>query len=101
MKRTTVQVGWANGLHLRPAARLMRIAQQFRATMWLRCGSRRADLRSILSIISLCAMVGTTLEVEAAGDDEDNAVQAVERFFQSGADDGTTDGPDAVVDRDR
>jgi phosphotransferase system HPr (HPr) family protein len=96
MKRSTVRVAWTHGLHLRPAARLMRLAQQFRANVWLQCGSRRADLRSMLSIISLCAMMGTALEVEAAGEDEETAIQAVERFFRSGDDDRLAD-----VDDDR
>jgi phosphocarrier protein len=103
MKRITVRVRWAQGLHLRPAAQLVRLAQQFRATIWLRSGRRQANLRSVLSLIGLCALMGSTLDVEAAGDDEDNAVQAVQRFFQSSDDDGPADegGPPAINPRDR
>jgi len=93
MKRTTVRIGWPAGLHLRPAAQLVRLSQRFRATIWLRCGQRCADLRSILSIISLCAVMGATIDIEAAGEDEETAVQAVERFFES-ADDQDRSGGD-------
>jgi len=40
-----------------------------------------ADARSILSVILLCAALGTVIEVEAQGEDEDLAIQAVESAF--------------------
>ena len=103
MKRITVRVRWAHGLHLRPAAQLVRLAQQFRATIWLRSGRQQANLRSVLSLIGLCAMMGSTLDVEAAGEDEDNAVQAVQLFFQASEGDGPADegGSTANHPRDR
>ena len=42
-----------------------------------------ADLRSILSMIALCATMGTALDVEAAGDDEEDAIKAVRQVFSS------------------
>ena len=42
-----------------------------------------ADLRSILSILALCATMGTTLTLEASGEDEKDAVQALEQAFAS------------------
>ena len=42
-----------------------------------------ADARSILSVILLCAALGTVIEVEAQGEDEDLAIQAVESAFVS------------------
>lgn len=103
MKRITVRVRWVHGLHLQPAAQLVRLAQQFRATIWLQCGRQRASLRSVLSLIGLCAVMGATIDIEAAGEDEENAVQAIERFFQARDDDGAADdgGPATLGPRDR
>ena len=50
-----------------------------------------ADARSILSVILLCAALGTVIEVEAQGEDEDLAIQAVESAFVS---------PDNTADAD-
>ena len=75
MRRSKVMVPWVAGLHLRPAARLVRLARGFRSSIVLKYGSRMADLRSILSVISLCAVMGTTLDVEATGVDEQEAIQ--------------------------
>jgi phosphocarrier protein HPr len=81
VKRAHVVVPWEPGLHLRPAARLVRLALTFRSSLRLRCGSRVANLRSILSVVTLCAGTGTAVEVEAAGEDEQEALAAIEQAF--------------------
>ena len=83
MKRSRVVVPWAEGLHLRPAARLVRVAKRFHSSIVLTLGGRIADLRSILSVIALCATMGAALELEATGEDEQNAIEAVEQVFSS------------------
>ncbi len=83
MKHSKVVVLWKSGLHLRPAAALVKIAKQFQSSLHLKCGNKVADLRSIFSIIALSATMGTSLEIEAAGEDEQAAVQAVERVFST------------------
>ena len=84
MKRSRVIVPWSEGLHLRPAANLVRTTRSFRSTVLLKSGEKIADLRSILSIMALCATLGTPLELEATGEDEVDAADAVERVFNAG-----------------
>jgi phosphocarrier protein len=86
MKQIRVVVPWEGGLHLRPAARLVRAARGFRSSVTLKCGDRIADLRSILGILALCAALGTAVDIQADGEDEQDAVAAVERFFSADAD---------------
>jgi phosphocarrier protein HPr len=83
MKHSKVVVSWREGLHLRPAARLVRLSKQFRSTIFLKCSGKIADLKSILSILSLCATMGAVLDIEATGDDEQDAARAVEQAFSS------------------
>lgn len=83
MKISKVVVPWREGLHLRHAVKLVQMAKFFRSTISLKHGPKIADLRSIISIISLCATLGTALDVEVRGDDEADAVRAVERAFAS------------------
>lgn len=87
MKRATVVVNWNEGLHLRHAARLVRAAQTFRSTIVLKCCGRIADLHSILSVIALCATMGAAIEIEANGDDEQEAANTIEQVFVSAAND--------------
>lgn len=88
MKRSQVVVVWPEGVHLRAAAKLVRTSEKFQSTVLLKCGGRIADLRSIWSIIALCATMGAIIELEATGEDEQEAVQAVEQVFawRDGAD---------------
>lgn len=81
MKNTRVRVPWPEGLHLRQAVRLVRAAQQFRAEIRLRSAERIADMRSLLSVLALCAAMGATLELEASGEDEQEAIRTVQELF--------------------
>jgi phosphocarrier protein NPr len=93
MPQSTVTIEWEEGLHMRAAARVVRCAQTFQSTILLKFRGQVANARNILSILALCAAMGATLEIEAAGDDAQDALAAVEMVF-------TTDGPpDATLTR--
>src|SRR5882724_6750054 len=65
------------GLHARAAAKLVRIAGQFKSAVKL----QRADGKSILSVLMLAATRGTDLVLLADGVDEKDALQAVLALF--------------------
>jgi phosphocarrier protein HPr len=81
MKRSTVVVPWPDGLKFRSAARIIRAAKKCQSAVVLHCGDRIADVRSIVGIVMLCAMVGTSITIEASGGDEQKAIEEVERVF--------------------
>lgn len=81
MKRARVVIPWTEGLHLRQAAELVQTGQKFHSAIVLKCEGRIANIRSILSVIALCAAMGAALEVEATGEDEQEATQAIEQIF--------------------
>ena len=82
MRKAQVTVPWDHGLHARPAARLVRLTRSFRSRIRLRLGNRIADARSILNVIVLSASLGAAIEVEADGIDEQDAIRAMEDFFE-------------------
>ncbi|MBK8477334.1 MAG: HPr family phosphocarrier protein [Opitutaceae bacterium] len=92
MKHTKVVVAWREGLHLRSAARLAQVATGFRSTIRLKCNGQVADLRSILSVVALCATMGTAILVEAAGADELEATAAIVQVFASAGDGDSVSG---------
>lgn len=93
MKTVRVVVSWPEGLHARPASRLVRLARTFRARIVLRTARAVADSRSILSVLTLCAGMNTVLEVQADGEDEELAIRAVqELFLDTESDEGTEAG---------
>ncbi len=79
-----MNIPWPEGLHLRPAGMLVRLAQRFRSSIRLHANGRMADARSVLAILLLCAAAQTQLVVEVQGDDEDPAIQAVTDLFSRG-----------------
>jgi len=82
MKTTHVQVRWADGLHLRPAARIVAVARQFHSQIRVRFGPQVANATSVLNLLILCASLNATVEIEAHGDDEQAALDAVAHCFE-------------------
>lgn len=83
-KLYTVVVSWPEGLRFRPAARLIRVARQFRSSIILKCGDKTGDVRSIMSVVMLCATMGAEVRIEARGEDEEVAIEAVAQVFSVG-----------------
>lgn len=84
MKRSTVVVSWDDGLQFRSAARMIRVARRFRSSIVLKCGEKIGDVRSIMSIVMLCATMGAVINIEARGEDEELAIKAVTQVFTVG-----------------
>ncbi|MBA2494808.1 MAG: HPr family phosphocarrier protein [Acidobacteria bacterium] len=76
------------GLHARAAAQLVRLASGFKSRIKLRRIDNAviADAKSILSVLTLAASKGTRLKLEVEGEDEQEALQAVEEIFVNGFD---------------
>jgi phosphocarrier protein len=65
------------GLHARPFTRLVEIANRFRSGIVVRTADGRADAKSVLSLMGLAAPQGTEMEIEASGEDEQAAAEAL------------------------
>lgn len=76
----------ALGLHARAAAQLVRLAGRFRSRITLvRVDNGvSANAKSILSVLHLAAGAGVELMITADGDDEMDAIEAVEQLFAGG-----------------
>lgn len=72
------------GLHLRPAGALVKLARGFQARIELVREGNRFDAKSVLDIMTLGAVKGTQLNLEAVGDDAERALEAIVQAFQSG-----------------
>jgi phosphotransferase system HPr (HPr) family protein len=82
-KRRSVDLVVSNkvGLHARPAAVLVRLAQTFESDVVISCGTRSANAKSILGILTLCAERGAEVTVVAEGQDADRAIEAITELF--------------------
>lgn len=71
------------GLHARAAAKLVHTAARFRSDIKIRKGDEEVDGKSILGILLLAAGRGTTITVKANGEDEVDAVDAIEKLIDA------------------
>ncbi len=68
------------GLHARAAAKLTQIASGFTSDIWLSRSGRRVNAKSIMGVMMLAAGQGTSVVIEAKGDDADAAIAAIARL---------------------
>ncbi|HEX3578901.1 MAG TPA: HPr family phosphocarrier protein [Thermoanaerobaculia bacterium] len=71
------------GLHARAAAKLVHCAARFRSDIKIRKGDEEVDGKSILGILLLAAGRGTTITIKANGEDEAEAVEAIEKLIDA------------------
>ena len=85
MLERSISVTGRLGLHARAAAKLVRVASQFKSNITLKRSdnSIEADAKSILSILMLAASLGTKLQVVANGPDEQTALDTVLELFET------------------
>ncbi|HEX8410454.1 MAG TPA: HPr family phosphocarrier protein [Thermoanaerobaculia bacterium] len=71
------------GLHARAAAKLVHTAARFKADIKIRKGDEEVDGKSILGILLLAAGRGSSIKVKANGEDERDALDAVEKLIDA------------------
>ena len=77
MTRATFEIVNVLGLHARAAARLVHLASQFDAEVFLAKDELRANAKSVMGVLLLCGQRGSSVTVEASGPDEAEAVAAI------------------------
>ncbi|MDP1935653.1 MAG: HPr family phosphocarrier protein [Hydrogenophaga sp.] len=77
MIKTTVTISNKLGLHARASAKLTKLAGSFVSDVWMSRGDRRVNAKSIMGVMMLAAGLGSTVEVETIGADEQVAMDAL------------------------
>jgi phosphocarrier protein len=71
------------GMHARAAAALVKVAQQFKAEIYLEHKGQTANGKSILGILTLACPQGGMLTIKADGVDAFNALEALENLIEN------------------
>jgi phosphocarrier protein len=71
------------GLHARPAALFVQIANKYDAQISVKKGGQIVNGKSIMGIMMLAASRGSKIFIEAIGDDAQQAVEELERLVTS------------------
>ena len=72
------------GLHARPATFFIQKANEFKASIWVEKEERRVNAKSLLGVLSLGIVGGTTIKILADGTDEEEAVDSLVELVKSG-----------------
>ena len=72
------------GLHARPATYFIQKANEFKCGIWVEKDERRVNAKSLLGVLSLGIVGGTTIRIIADGADEQAAVDGLIKLVESG-----------------
>ncbi len=72
------------GLHSRPATFFIQKANEFKSSIWVEKEDRRVNAKSLLGVLSLGIVGGTSIRILADGADETAAVESLVHLVESG-----------------
>ena len=79
-QRFVLKVANQMGVHARPAAMIVRVANKYEGEIWVEKDGERANGKSIMGLMMLAAGPGTTLTVTAKGSDATEALDELEEL---------------------
>ena len=71
------------GLHARPATFFIQQANEFTSSIWVEKEERRVNAKSLLGVLSLGIVKGTTITLIADGSDQEEAVETLSTLIDS------------------
>ncbi len=71
------------GLHTRPATFFIQKANEFKCSIWVEKDDRKVNAKSLLGVLSLGIVCGTTINIIADGVDEQLAVDTLADLVNS------------------
>ena len=83
MVSSDVTVQNSLGLHARPATFFIQRANEFKSSIWVEKDERRVNAKSLLGVLSLGIVKGTTIKIVADGSDEEEAVKTLVTLIES------------------
>ena len=77
MIKTSTNISNKLGLHARASAKLTKLAGGFPCEVWISKGERRVNAKSIMGVMMLAAGLGSKVEIETHGVNEQAAMDAL------------------------
>ena len=71
------------GIHARPAGELAKLSKEFRSKITLKTDTKQADAEKLMAVMALGVRHGQTVTVEVCGADEEEAAEAMRKFFEA------------------
>lgn len=77
MIKNNVTISNRLGLHARASAKLTKLAGSHQCEVWMSRGDRRINAKSIMGVMMLAAGLGSEVEIETDGPDEQPCMDAI------------------------
>lgn len=71
------------GLHARPATFFIQKANEFKSSIWIEKEDRKVNAKSLLGVLSLGIVKGTSVNIVADGSDEKEALNTLAALIAS------------------
>ncbi len=81
---TQAQIRNKYGLHARPAAEFVKLANKFSSEVWVGKDDIEVSGKSIMGVMMLAAEYGSVVVIRAEGDDAEEAVGALAQLVANG-----------------
>ncbi len=88
MQKQTVVISNKLGLHARASAKLTQAAARFPCGVHLSRNGKRVNAKSIMGVMMLAAGIGSSVEIETDGEDEEAAMSVLLKLFADKFDEG-------------
>ena len=72
-----------SGLHARPATLLVKKASGFKSDVSIEYNGKKANVKSLIGVLSLAVTKDATIKVVASGDDEALAVEEIVKLVEN------------------
>ena len=78
-KEVTIQM--SNSMEATPIAHLVQLANRFSSSIYFEMDEKKVNAKSIMGMMSLVLSSGSRVVIDAAGDDEEKAVEELSEFL--------------------
>ncbi len=80
-KKITIKI--PTGLEARPVALLVQVASRYESSIYVECEDKKVNAKSIMGMMSLGIAAGEEVTVIANGEDEEEAIENIEKYLSS------------------
>jgi multiphosphoryl transfer protein len=92
MKELEITINNETGLHARPAKTLVNLVKQFKSSVVIWHKGKKANAKSLVSVLTLGATRGSQLKIEVNGEDEETALVQIESAILAGLGENVNNG---------
>ena len=83
MQSFTYTINDELGLHARPAGMLVKEVAKHKSVIMIDNGTKQVNAKKLMAVMSMGVKKGHTVTVTAEGEDEAEAIAAMEEFFKT------------------